>query len=126
MNRSPGSITGQNSNPAAGEMRERSLSCLGSCGFHRMAYTEWGDPQNPEVLVCVHGLTRNGRDFDDLARAMVIATGSFALTSWAAVAADGCVTRRLTDFPPIWPTWRALIARLDVEKVHWVGTSMGA
>ena len=36
-----------------------------SHGLYRM-----GDPGNPDVLVCVHGLTRNGRDFDDLARAM--------------------------------------------------------
>jgi hypothetical protein len=32
-----------------------------------MAYWEWGDPANPRVLVCVHGLARQGRDFDTLA-----------------------------------------------------------
>jgi pimeloyl-ACP methyl ester carboxylesterase len=39
-------------------------------GLHRMAYWEWGDAANPRVLVCVHGLTRQGRDFDTLARAL--------------------------------------------------------
>jgi pimeloyl-ACP methyl ester carboxylesterase len=37
--------------------------------FHRMAFDEWGDPAAPPVL-CVHGLTRNGRDFDVLAEAL--------------------------------------------------------
>lgn len=37
---------------------------------HHIAYTDWGDPQNPHVVVCVHGLTRNCRDFDYLARAL--------------------------------------------------------
>ena len=37
--------------------------------YYRMAYTEWGDPQAPTVI-CVHGLTRTGRDFDPLARAL--------------------------------------------------------
>ena len=37
---------------------------------HRMAYTEWGDSDNPKVLICVHGLTRTGRDFDALASAL--------------------------------------------------------
>jgi pimeloyl-ACP methyl ester carboxylesterase len=37
---------------------------------HRVAYHEWGDPANPHVVLCVHGLTRQGRDFDVLARAL--------------------------------------------------------
>ena len=51
-------------------MRTRSIACLGPLGFHRTAYTEWGDPDHPHVVVCVHGLTRNGRDFDTLAGAL--------------------------------------------------------
>ena len=47
--------------------RERSLACLGPHGFHELAYTEWGEPDHEHVVVCVHGLTRNGRDFDLLA-----------------------------------------------------------
>lgn len=39
-------------------------------GAHHIAYTEWGDPHNPHVVICVHGLTRNCRDFDFLARAL--------------------------------------------------------
>ena len=39
-------------------------------GLHRMAYHTWGDPSNPRVLICVHGLTRRGSDFRTLAEAM--------------------------------------------------------
>jgi len=50
------------------EPRQHSYRSLSAHGFHRVAYLEWGDPDNPRVVVCVHGLTRCGRDFDDLAR----------------------------------------------------------
>ncbi|HRP25800.1 MAG TPA: alpha/beta hydrolase [Thauera sp.] len=106
-------------------VRERSVQCLGPHGLHRMAYTEWGDPRNPRVLVCVHGLTRNGRDFDDLAQALaddyrvvcpdVVGRGR---SDWLGVKAD-------YGFPVYVADMVTLIARLDVEQVHWVGTSMG-
>ncbi|HVS27620.1 MAG TPA: alpha/beta hydrolase [Burkholderiales bacterium] len=51
-------------------MREHSFLSLGPHGFHRIAYTEWGNPDNAHVVVCVHGLTRNARDFDFLAAAL--------------------------------------------------------
>ena len=51
-------------------MRQREVQCLSQAGFHKMAYTEWGDPANSKVLVCVHGLTRSGRDYDFLAQTM--------------------------------------------------------
>jgi pimeloyl-ACP methyl ester carboxylesterase len=50
--------------------RNRTLSCLGPNGFHRIAYDEWGDPDKPRVLLCVHGLSRNGRDFEVIAEAL--------------------------------------------------------
>ena len=51
--------------------RERSLASLSpSGGFHRVAWHEWGEPGNPRVAICVHGLTRTGRDFDVVAQAL--------------------------------------------------------
>ncbi len=106
-------------------LRERTVQCLGPHGLHRMAYAEWGRPDNPRVVVCVHGLTRNGRDFDDLARALaddfrvicpdVVGRGR---SDWLGVKAD-------YGFPLYVSDMITLIARLDVEHVHWVGTSMG-
>ncbi|MGE0419024.1 MAG: alpha/beta fold hydrolase [Acetobacteraceae bacterium] len=51
------------------DFRTASVSTLLAGTFHRMAYTAWGDPAAPVVL-CVHGLTRNGRDFDPLAESL--------------------------------------------------------
>ena len=51
------------------EPRLDSVQCLGARGLHRMAYWEWGDASAPHVVVCVHGLSRQGRDFDVLAQA---------------------------------------------------------
>ena len=50
--------------------RRRSVQCASARGLHRIAYLEWGDPRNRDVLLCVHGLTRSSRDFDELARAL--------------------------------------------------------
>lgn len=103
----------------------RSVLCGSASGLHRMAYTEWGDPRNPRVVVCVHGLTRNGRDFDTLAQALA---GSYR------VICPDVVGRGRSDwlkdpagygFPLYVADMLMLIARLDVEKVRWVGTSMG-
>jgi len=45
--------------------------CADAQGGHRMAYWQWGDPHSAHVVLCVHGLTRQGRDFDVLARAII-------------------------------------------------------
>ena len=90
-----------------------------------MSYLEWGDPRNRDVLVCVHGLTRNGRDFDDLARALC---GRFRVVC-PDVAGRGDSDRladpMLYGVPQYVADMVTLIARLDVEAVSWVGTSMG-
>ena len=90
-----------------------------------MSYLEWGDPRNRDVLVCVHGLTRSGRDFDDLARALC---GQFRVVC-PDVAGRGD-SERLADpmlygVPQYVADMVTLIARLDVEAVSWVGTSLG-
>jgi hypothetical protein len=51
-------------------LRDDSFFGLSTGGFHRVAYTEWGDVRDERLAVCVHGLTRNGRDFDELAKAL--------------------------------------------------------
>lgn len=107
------------------EPRLHHVQCLDSRGLHRMAYWEWGDASNPRVLVCVHGLSRQGRDFDTLARALC--------DRWRVVCPD-VVGRgrsdRLADpmgyqIPLYVADMVTLLARLDAESVGWVGTSMG-
>jgi pimeloyl-ACP methyl ester carboxylesterase len=107
------------------EPRRRSVQCISPAGLHRMAYLEWGDPRNRDVVVCVHGLTRSARDFDDLARAL---GGQFRVLC-PDVAGRGD-SDRLADpqyyaIPQYVADMVTLIARADVEAVSWVGTSMG-
>jgi pimeloyl-ACP methyl ester carboxylesterase len=50
--------------------RLRRFQSLGPHGFHDIAYTEWGDPESDHLVFCVHGFTRNARDFDPLAASL--------------------------------------------------------
>ncbi len=107
------------------EPRLRHVQCLGARGLHRMAYWEWGDPASRRVLVCAHGLSRQGRDFDTLARAMQV---EFRVVC-PDVAGRG-ESDRLADpsgyqVPAYVADMVTLLARLDAESVAWVGTSMG-
>lgn len=107
------------------QMRQHTVQCLSPAGLHDMAYVEWGDANNPRVLVCVHGLTRCARDFDFLAQAMadryrvvcpdVVGRGR---SGWLRDKTYYAVPQYCADMV-------TLLARLDAETVHWVGTSMG-
>jgi pimeloyl-ACP methyl ester carboxylesterase len=107
------------------EPRLRHVRCLDAKGLHRMGYWEWGEPANPRVLVCVHGLSRQGRDFDTFARAMVdryrvvcpdvVGRGQ---SDWLADPSGYQIPSYVADMV-------TLLARLDAEPVDWVGTSMG-
>jgi pimeloyl-ACP methyl ester carboxylesterase len=108
------------------EPRLKFVTCLDATGLHRMAYWEWAGPSaDAPVLVCVHGLSRPGRDFDALARAM---NGRYR------VVCPDVVGRGRSDWlrqpsgyqiPAYVADMVTLLARLDVEQVDWVGTSMG-
>ena len=110
---------------ASNEPRLRHVQCLAPEGLHRMAYWEWGDAANPKVLVCVHGLSRQGRDFDTLAQAM---RGEYRVvcpdvagrgqSDWLKNPASYAIPVYVADMV-------TLLARLDAAEVHWVGTSMG-
>ena len=106
------------------ELRRRSVQCASPRGLHRMAYVEWGDPRNRNVLVCVHGLTRCARDFDDFARAMCDQYRVVCPDVAGRGDSDRLPDPMLYGAPQYVGDMVALIARLDVEAVHWVGTSM--
>jgi len=89
-------------------------------------YWEWGPEAAERTVLCVHGLTRNGRDFDDLAQAL-------AGRGWRVAApdvvgrgeSDWLVDQSGYDFAVYVQDMVHLIARLGGEPVDWVGTSMG-
>jgi pimeloyl-ACP methyl ester carboxylesterase len=126
-------------------MIESSFWSLDPHGFHRIAYTEWGAASNAHVALCAHGLTRNARDFDDLARGLqrhirvvCMDVAGRGRSEWLEhkddytfrqyqVDAAALIARATNMREP------SLLSRLgltappaDIEgKVDWVGTSMG-
>ncbi len=90
-----------------------------------MAYKEWGDPANGRVLICVHGLTRVGDDFDALARAL---SGHYRVLCPDVVGrgrSGRLLDPQLYNIPQYVNDMVALVARADAGSVDWFGTSMG-
>ncbi len=94
-----------------------------------MAYWEWGDPQASHIVLCVHGLSRQGRDFDVLAQALVARSNSPLR-----VVCPDVVGRGMSDWladpqgyqlPQYAADMLALLAQLQPAALDWVGTSMG-
>lgn len=111
----------------------RRVTCASPRGLHRLAYWEWPRadsapvraPGAPDTVVCVHGLTRNGRDFDALAARLS--------RHWRVVCpdmigrgqSDRVADPQLYALPQYVADCVTLVARLDVERLAWLGTSMG-
>jgi pimeloyl-ACP methyl ester carboxylesterase len=105
--------------------REREMSALSPHGFHRLHYYEWGDPANSRVLICVHGLTRNGRDFDDIARALSADYRVLCPDVPGRGKSEWLTHKEDYAYPVYCADLAALIARSGAQTVDWIGTSMG-
>src|SRR5687768_556761 len=124
-------------------MRADSILCLGPHGFHRVVYYDWGHPGNSHIVICAHGLTRNARDFDFLARALesscrvvcpdVVGRGK---SDWLSHAEDygyplytadmTTLLARVTGAQAPLKKWLARIfGQHNNPVIDWVGTSMG-
>lgn len=90
-----------------------------------MAYREWGDPANREVIVAVHGLARCARDFDALASALCDRYRVVCPDVAGRGDSEWLPDPMLYQVPQYVADMVTLIARLDVEAVDWIGTSMG-
>ncbi|MDB5762573.1 MAG: alpha/beta hydrolase [Herminiimonas sp.] len=107
------------------ELRIKTVQCLSPAGLHAMAYKEWGDPHNPNVLVCVHGVTRVSDDFDSLARELCRHYRVVCPDVVGRGRSDWLRNPQYYQLPQYVNDMVTLVARLDVEKVDWFGTSMG-
>jgi pimeloyl-ACP methyl ester carboxylesterase len=105
--------------------RTHYVQCASTSGLHRMAYHEWGDPNNQNVLICVHGLTRRGSDFNVLARAMSDRYRVICPDVVGRGDSDWLPNAMLYGIPQYVADMVTLIARLGVAQVDWFGTSMG-
>ena len=111
------------------DARIKSVQCISPSGLHRMSYKEWGDPANPRVLVCVHGVTRVGDDFDALARALSDQYRVLCPDVVGRGRSGRLLNPQLYGIPQYVSDMVALVARAtnDAEgaSIDWFGTSMG-
>lgn len=106
-------------------MKTKHVLSSNNAGQHRIVYQDWGDENNPNVLICVHGLTRNSRDFDYLAS---------DLSAQYRVIAPDIVGRGQSDWLPD-PSFYTLeqyikdiailLKDLNISQADWLGTSLG-
>ena len=105
------------------------VSCPDAAGGHRMAYWQWGQPTAPHVVLCVHGLSRQGRDFDVLAQALCTRA-----PETVRVVCPDVVGRGKSDWlkdpmgyqvPNYAADMLVLINQIKPATLDWVGTSMG-
>lgn len=105
------------------------VQCPDATGGHRMAYWEWGDTTAGHVIVCVHGLSRQGRDFDVLAQALVEKSGGSVRVICPDVVgrgeSDWLKDPALYQVPTYAADMLALLAQLKPATLDWLGTSMG-
>ena len=103
----------------------RSVQCISPAGLHHMAYKQWGAADNPEVVLCIHGVTRVSDDFDALAAELA---RDFRVVCPDVVGrgrSGRLANPMLYSQPQYVADMVTLIARLDVPRVRLVGTSMG-
>ena len=109
-------------------MRSHTLTCLNSRGFHRLHYTEWGDATNPRVVICAHGMSRNCRDFDAIALALIKDLRVISVDIAGRGKSDWLQNKDDYGYPQYMADMTALIARVTASgasDIRWVGTSMG-
>ncbi len=106
-------------------VRRQFVQCFSSAGLHRMSYKEWGDQQNPKVLICVHGITRVGDDFDALASALIDEYRVICPDVVGRGYSDRLANPQLYQIPQYVSDMVTLIARLNPQTIDWFGTSMG-
>lgn len=105
--------------------RQNSFLSFNPQGFHKIAYVEWGDRHNPRVLICVHGLTRNSRDFDFLAKHLSKDYRVICPDLIGRGESDYLGLSALYNFPQYLADISALLARINAREIHWLGTSLG-
>jgi pimeloyl-ACP methyl ester carboxylesterase len=108
------------------EFRISDFLSISKLHFHRISYTEWGNPKSDRIVICVHGLSRQGRDFDALAQALAARAHRVVCPDLVGRGRSG----RLSDpedyaLPQYAVDMTMLLARLGADQVDWIGTSLG-
>ncbi|MDM0119160.1 alpha/beta fold hydrolase [Variovorax arabinosiphilus] len=109
------------------------VDCADAQGGHRMGCWQWGNAHSANLVLCVHGLTRQGRDFDVLAQAIVARAGGDVRVVCPDVVgrgeSDWLVDPQGYQVPLYAADMLALLAQLQADRAiaqfDYVGTSMG-
>jgi len=96
-----------------------------SPGGHQLAYTHWGNSENPQGVLCLHGLTRNRRDFDNLAQALADDYRVICLDLVGRGESDWLVSAQDYDYPIYLADTLALLKHLHLKRIDLIGTSLG-
>ena len=108
-------------------MKQNYLSVSGPAEnqLRQLAYTEFGVSNNPNVLVCVHGVSRLSRDFDIFAEVMADEYRVVCPDMAGRGESDWLDNAEDYSYPVYLHDVGALLVHIGATNVHWVGTSMG-
>lgn len=112
-------------NATSTEPRQHFYRGLSPHGFQELSYIEWGDPKNTDVLICVHGFTRNSRDFDYLAQDLRMKYRIICPDLLGHGKSDYVKDARVYTFSQYMADLVTLLAHSGAETIHWLGTSLG-
>ena len=98
---------------------------MGVTGFHELHAVEWGSRRSDRVVVCAHGYSGNGRDFDRLAAALAAEGARVICPDFAGRGRSAWLPAIGYNFTQFLADVRSLLSHLRVSEVDWVGTSMG-
>eukprot|EP00455_Lapot_gusevi_P035025 TRINITY_DN3875_c0_g1_i1.p1 TRINITY_DN3875_c0_g1~~TRINITY_DN3875_c0_g1_i1.p1 ORF type:complete len:302 (+),score=55.89 TRINITY_DN3875_c0_g1_i1:68-973(+) len=101
------------------------VDCLSKLGFHRVHYLQYGRADNPHVVVCCHGLTRNCWDFDTVARALSTQYRVVCVDVVGRGGSQWLADHTLYGYAQYLSDMCVLLARLNAEQLYWIGSSMG-
>ena len=90
-----------------------------------LAYYEWGESTNPEVVVCLHGLSRNARDFNFLAQTLALHYRVLCVDIAGRGRSDWLVNKADYNYLVYLQDVRALLDALKLGQITLIGTSMG-
>ena len=104
----------------------RAPNTVGPEGTHEIVFYDWGNPESRKVVVCVHGLSRNARDFDILAQALATTGRRVIAISMAGRGGSAWLADPMGyNYASYVADCLAVMDNFHLREVEWVGTSMG-
>lgn len=92
---------------------------------HKISYIEFGDPENKNVIVCAHGLTRNAHDFDRLAQELSKNYRVISINYPGRGDSENFKKASHYNYTTYIKDTLLFLKYLNIKKPIWIGTSMG-